>query len=224
MVPWKVGSTKHDKAFKFWQIGLIAMMAASFMLASCAPSAPASPTATATEASSSPVPVATATSEPTATTQALSFQASVYRDDVAGFEFDYPANWTVGPIEQYSRGGITAFTSWSRPDDVLPDETPAGETRLDVTVQLWDPVNDLDAFVQQRRRALEGSGMVILSQETWALTDGRAAEVFVLEAGNGYQAFYFFSTIGEKYLVLSGDGDLVLLAEIAGTVRGIEGG
>jgi hypothetical protein len=89
------------------------MMALSVMLASCAPSAPASPTATATDEPSSPVPVATATSQPTVTTQALSFQASAYKEKVAGFEFDYAANWTVGPIQQYSRAGITAFTSWS---------------------------------------------------------------------------------------------------------------
>ncbi len=223
MVSRYVRSTTNHKVIKRWQMGMAVMAAAAVLLAACAPSAPASPTATATEALASPVPDATATSEPTPTIQALSFQPSVYRDEVAGFEFDYPSNWTVGPIEQYSRGGITAFTSWTRPADVLPDETPAGETRLDVTVQLWDPVNDLDAFVQQRMMGLEGSGMIILSQDTWVLSDGRAAKVFVLEANNGYQAFFFFSTIGEKYLVLSGDGDLVLLAEIAGTVRGISG-
>lgn len=216
-------SITHNNVVKRWQMIFAVMVAASVLLAACAQSGPTSPTATATEAPSSPVPTPTATSEPTATTQALSFQPTVYRDDIAGFEFNYPAGWTVGPSEQHSRGGITAFTSWARPSDVLPDETPAGETRLDVTVQLWDPVNDLEAFVQQRMMGLEGSGMTILSQDTWTLTDGRTAEVFVLEASNGYQAFYFFSTIADKYLVLSGDGDLVILAEIAGTLRGISG-
>lgn len=150
-----------------------------------------------------------------------SFEAAVYRDEVAGFEFDHPAGWFVGPVEQYSRGGITAFTSWERPTDVLPDATPPGETRLDATVQLWDPTGDLEAFVQQRMGAWEASGSSVVSQEDWTLEDGRAARAFVVAGSDGSQAYFFFTTIGDKYLVLSGDGGISLLAEIAHTVRPI---
>jgi hypothetical protein len=188
------------------------------LLAACGPSTPTVPIATATDSPASMTPTSTATSEPTPT-QELSFQSATYQDDVAGFEFDYPASWTVGPSEQYSRGGITAFSSWSRPNDVLPDETPPGETRLDVAVMLWDPINDLDAYVEQRMRALLDSGLTLVSQETWSLTGGRTAEVFVVESNEGRQFFFFFTTIADKYLVLSGDGALTLLAEIAKTVR-----
>src|SRR3972149_5573410 len=58
-------------------------------------------------------------------------------------------SWTV-TSRRVSPGGITAFTSWSRPIDTFPNETPPGETRLDVTVQLWDPTGDLEAFLEQR--------------------------------------------------------------------------
>ena len=45
----------------------------------------------------------------------------------------------------------------------------------------------------------------------------------VVQGVDGAQAFFFFTTIGDKYLVLSGEGDLDLLAEIARTVRPLEG-
>jgi hypothetical protein len=164
-----------------------------------------------------PVPTA-ASLEPTSV-PGLSFEAVAFTDAVAGFEFDYPVGWVVGPVEQQSRGGITAFTSWDRPTDVLPNETPAGETRMDAVVQLWDPKGDLEAFVEQRSKAWDASGIVVTPQEEWTLADGRPAKSFLLQASNGAQSYIFFTTLGDKYLVLSGEGDLALLAEIAHTVR-----
>ena len=178
------------------------------MLTEAAPTAAAPTTA----------PAATAVPS-TATQPPLSFAPALYRNAAAGFEFDYPSGWTVGPDEQYSRGGVTPFTSWTRPTDVLPDATPPGETRLDATVQLWDPTGDLEAFLGQRRTAWEGSGIAVISEERWALEDGRPAAAFVVQGSDGAQAYFFLTTIGDKYLVLSGDGDLALLAEIAHTVR-----
>jgi len=171
----------------------------------------AAPPAATSEPTAAP-PVATAVPE-------LSFEAATYRNPSAGFEFDYPAGWAVGPDEQYSRGGITAFSSWDRPTDVLPGATPPGETRLDVTVQLWDPKGDLKAFLDQRQSAWDGSGIRVISEERWNLADGRQAAAFVVEGSDGTPAYFFLTTIGDRYLVLSGEGDLALLAEIAHTVR-----
>jgi len=210
------GNSRYGAGRLGSKIGLAAGL--MLLLAACTPSVPAGPTATETDVLMSPVPVATATIEPTLT-QTPSSLGATYRDEDAGFEFDYPAGWTVGPSEQYSRGGITAITSWSRPSDVLPGPTPAGETRLDVTVQLWEPINDLEAFVNQRQGAWEASGSEVVSHETWALSEAVSAEVFVVEGSDGVRGFFFFTVIADKYLVLSGDGDLELLAEIAGTVR-----
>ena len=169
-----------------------------------------------------PGPTLEATTAPLATESlppSLSFEAAPYRDAAAGFEFDYPATWLVGPSQQQSRGGITAFTSWPRPLDVFPDETPPGETRMDVTVQLWDPTGDLEAFLAQRRLAWDASGIEITAEERWTLDDGRAAAAFIVEGSDGAPGYFCFTTIGDRYLVLSGNGDLALLAEIAHTVR-----
>jgi hypothetical protein len=197
------------------------------MLSGCSGPSAAAPTATIEQAASPVAPSATAApttvSQPTAR-PGPTFQPVTYRDETGGFEFDHPAGWTVGPIEQFPRGGITAFTSWERPADVLPGETPPGETRLDATVQLWEPVNDLEAFVETRRLAWEASDIHIVSQEEWALGDDRAAQAFIVEGSEGARAYFFFTTLEDKYLVLSGDGDLMLLAEIAHTVRPIPPG
>jgi hypothetical protein len=159
---------------------------------------------------------------PTATSPApLSFEPTQYRNAAAGFEFDYPSQWTVGPDQQYSRGGVTPLTSWTRQADVLPDATPPGETRLDATVQLWDPKGDLEAFIGQRQAAWDGSGIAVISEERWAMEDGRAAAAFVVQGSDGAEAYFFLTTLGDNYLVLSGEGDLALLGEIAHTVRPI---
>lgn len=165
----------------------------------------------------------TATTAPPEPTQPAgpSFEVTAYRDETAGFEFDHPAGWTVGPVEQHSRGGITAFTSWDRPTDVLPDLTPPGETRMDTTVQLWEPTGDLEAFLAQRKGAWDASGITVEAEDAWTLADGRPARAFVVSGSDGTRSYFFFTTLGDKYLVLSGGGDLDLLAEIAHTVRPI---
>jgi hypothetical protein len=172
-----------------------------------------------TEAAPTAAPAVT--SAPPTATPPLSFDPVLYQNASAGFEFDHPSLWAVGPDQQQSRGGITAFTSWSRPTDTFPNETPPGETRFDVTVQLWDPTGDLEAFLGQRHSAWDASGIAVLSEDRWTLDDGREAVAFVVEGADGTQSYFFFTTIGDKYLVLSGGGDLGLLAEIAHTVRPI---
>lgn len=197
----------------------LAVVLAAATLAACAGPRAETPASLPTQTYAPPVTEPPA-AEPTATVPAgPTFEATTYRNETSGFEFDYPAGWTVGPDEQYSRGGITAFTSWERPTDVLPGEAPPGETRFDATVQVWDPKGDLEAFVAQRMLAWDASGIAVQSQEEWLLSDGRPARAFIVAGSDGAEAYFFLTTIGDDYLVLSGSGDLALLAEIAHTVR-----
>ena len=83
---------------------------------------------------------------------------------------------------------------------------------MDATVQLWDPKGDLQAFVDQRMMAWDASGIGVASEESWTLSDGRPARAFVVAGMDGAQGYFFLTTIGDKYLVLSGSGDLALLA------------
>ena len=201
-----------------WPLAAALMLAAG--LGACVRSPVAAPSPTEIPATVAPAAQPSPTALVAATeTSGPDFEAATYTNTAAGFAFDYPAGWTVGPDEQQSRAGITAFTSWARPADAMPGETPPGETRLDSTVQLWEPTGDLEAFLAQRRGAWDGSGIRIVSQEDWTLDDGRPAAGFVVEGSDGAQGYFFLTTIGDKYLVLSGSGDLALLAAIAHTVR-----
>jgi hypothetical protein len=96
---------------------------------------------------------------------------------------------------------------------------PETSPRMDATVLNWDPKNDLDAFIDVRKQAWSASGMEVLSEEQYTLMGGHRAVRFLIEGVDGEQALLITTTVGQRYLVLSGTGDLDVLAEIAGTVR-----
>jgi hypothetical protein len=182
-------------------------------------SEPTPPKATQTEVVLEPTPTSAPTERPV---PALSFEPATYRDDAGGFEFDYPADWSFDPGEHQSRGYFVQFYSWVwKPGDPV-DPLPDGGTVLSVTVQLWDPKNDLEAFVNQRKLAWDASSISILSEERITLTGDRPATQFVVQGIDGSQSFFLLTTNGENYLVLSGYGDLNLLANIAHTLRSLQ--
>jgi hypothetical protein len=167
------------------------------------------------EPTTTPLPTQTPLPQP-------AFEATTYRDDQAGFEFDYPVGWTFDPGEHQSRGYYVQFYSWDwQPGDPI-DPLPEGGTVFSITVQLWDPKNDLEAFINQRKLAWDSSGTSILSEERLTLAGDRPAAQFVVQGVDGSQAFFLLTTNGEDYLVLSGNGDLSLLAEIVKTLRPIQ--
>ena len=160
-------------------------------------------------------PLPTETPEP-------AFIPTTYRDEAARFEFDYPAGWTVDNGETQSRGSYVQFYSWDWQPGQPIDPLPEGESVLTVTNQLWDPKNDLEAFINQRKTAWEASGISILSEDRPTLADGRPAAQYTVQGVDGAQAYFLLTTNGENYLVFSGSGDLDLLAAISQTVRPIQ--
>ena len=203
---------------------VILIMPLFLALAACAgqstavPETPLAPTATeqATAPQPTPEPTAAATEQLPAQTEAppepaLSFEPATYEDELAGFELDYPAEWQLSDQQVLGDRGSQALL------------TSNGEPRLAITVYLWDPKNDLDAYVDHRRQAWSGSGFSILLEEPLVLEGGHPAMRFVVQTAEGEQAFFFFTTIGERYLELSGTGDPALLAKIAQTVHVLEG-
>jgi hypothetical protein len=139
---------------------------------------------------------------------AVSFEAVTYQDDEAGFAFEYPSNWGIGFQETQSRGYVKQLQDATGP-------------RLDVVVLLWDPKGDLPAYLEVRRSAFESSGTIV-EEKSLNLENGREAATFLVEGVDGNQGFFFITTLHDRYLQLSGSGDLELLAEIARTVRVIE--
>jgi len=175
-------------------------------------------------ATQEPSPTATSqpepTLEPTATpTQAgPSFEALAYRDENAGFELEYPASWTLDEsgAQGGDRGYYVQFSSWAHaPGDI--EEVPTGESILTVSVLLWEPL-DLDAYMEVRRQAWDVSGMTILSEEEVQLAGNLRAFKVLIQAQD-QQSIFVTTLLGERFLVLSGSGDLDLLSEIALTLR-----
>jgi hypothetical protein len=207
-----------------------------FLIIACSPRRTNLPVASATQ---EPSPVVVATAENTATPEpalapeqpstssevpapVLSFEKTTYQDAVNGFSFDYPEQWAFDGGEEQSRGSYVQFYSWDwQPGDVV-DSIPAGETVLTVLVNLWDPKDDLESFIANRKLAWENSGILILVEEPVLLGDGRSASRYIVQGTDGMQGFFLFTTIGERYLTLSGSGDLDLLTEISGTLRFVQ--
>jgi hypothetical protein len=166
------------------------------------------------ETASEPLTEPVATELVTDTAQ-LSFTPATYIDESAGFELDYPAEWTLDPSSQIGvRGGQALLLSPGTTPETLAD----GGTRVSITTYIWDPKNDLDAYVAQRKVAWDASGFAIAREEQWQLADGRIAYVFVVQMPEE-PTFTLFTTIGDDYLQIGGDGDLALVEEIAYTLR-----
>jgi len=195
-------------------------------LAACAPASGAAQPPAATQIpptlpplpSSTPLP--TSTPAPTATLQPtlvkLSFTAVPYQDAEAGFEIQYPANWTLVPKTVIgSRGSQAAAFSPGTTAEKLAD----GGSRLDMTVYKWDPKQDLSAFVTHRTSAWEGSGFTVTPGATWKLADGRGVASFIIQTPDKLLSYFLLTTVGEDYLEISGEGDLPLVEETAHTLR-----
>lgn len=192
----------------------------TFILAACGPASSQPPT-------DLPTPLVFSTREPTATIISsetpgmaqVSFEPATYRDETAGFELDYPSSWTADPPQVGGdRGYFAQITSWSRNPGELPEEIPAGGTIMSINVLLWDPKNALDEFIDVRKQAWAAPGFEILLEEEWTLAGDWKAFRFLIQTPDE-EAFFLITTVGERYLLLSGTGDLDLLVEIARTLR-----
>lgn len=134
-------------------------------------------------------------------------EMTTYADPANGILFEHPANWQPDLEETGSRGYIKQFAA---PDGSL----------IALTLQDWDPKGDLAAFVETRKTAWGASGMTILDEQAWTLADDHPALRFIIRSADGSEdAFFLITTLGERYLTLSGSGDLDILATVAKSLK-----
>ena len=184
-----------------------------FIAAGCAPSTPQISTP---QIPTPPVDIPSPTPTAAPTAVPLSFTPATYKAEADGFELDYPSGWTLIPISVIgSRGAQGQVLS----PGSTPETLSAGGTRVTITIYSWDPKNDLAAFVTQRRTAWDAGGSSIVSESKGDLLDGRKQMSFIVESPEKQQAFVLFTTLGEKYLQIAGEGNLALAEEIAHTMR-----
>lgn len=218
-------------------VGVLAFVFAALM-AGCGSTGGATPEATATvfpvvgaPATDTPAPAATeavvteveteaeaageATLEPGEENATLSFVPATYSDESAGVTLEYPADWSLDPSSVVGvRGAQALLASPGSSAETIAD----GGTRVSIMTYIWDPKNDLDAWVAQRKTAWDASGFTLAREEEWTLADGRAAKVFVVQAPDS-ESITLLTTAGEDYLQVTGEGDLALAEEILRTVR-----
>jgi hypothetical protein len=149
---------------------------------------------------------------------AASFESQPYVDETTGFALDYPADWTATQSMVGDRGSQTVL---SKPELADAADLPAGETRVTVAVNQWEPKNDLAAYVDTRKTAWESSGFTVVEEEEPVLDLGLAAKQFVIQTPDGKQALFLFAAVGDQYVTVSGEGDMNLVKEIASRLRPI---
>lgn len=128
--------------------------------------------------------------------------------------------WSVQEAVVGPRGTQVQFLS--SPDLAEAATLPDGATRLNATVYLWDPKNDLAAYVANRKTAWDASGFRVVDEQHMTLELGLSAVQFVVETPET-QVVFLFAALGDQYLELSGEGDLELVREIVGRVRPLSG-
>ena len=151
-----------------------------------------------------PVPTPTS-AEPTP-----SFEARTYRDEENGFAFEFPVKWELANQgEEFSRGTVV---------QLYQGEEPA----LTVSVLSWDPSGQLAAYSEMRETAWLNSEFEILAEEQLTLSDGTSALRYVVESPAGDRSLFLMLELDQRYLVLSGTGDLEALRQVTASLRLLE--
>lgn len=163
-------------------------------------------------------PTPTKTMAAQAKLPAAPFDAQTYINEEAGFALDYPTGWTVNEVTVGSRGTQIQFLS--NPALAEAAAIPAGETRLSATLYQWDPKNDLDAYIENRKNAWSASGFTILEEQPLTLELGLPAVQFTLQTPES-QAVFLITALEDQYLELAGEGDLDLVKQIVQRLRPI---
>lgn len=160
-----------------------------------------------------------AESEDPASQPVLSFEGVEYVDEQAGVKLFHPIDWSVSPRELIGERGSQAvlLSSGSNLEQVAENGA-----RITLVLYKWDPKNDLAAFIAQRELAWEASGFEFSRQESFQLEDGREVEIFSVNVIEGGEVIFAFTTAGEDYLQIAGEGDLDLVREMINSLQSVE--
>lgn len=137
---------------------------------------------------------------------AYSFEPAIYRNEENGFEIDYPAMWTVDEQVLGTRASGAQFYE-------------NGDFVMAAIVYLWDPRNDLDAYVNHWRDGWTASGIAILSEEELAIGRDWRVIRFELQTAEGDTETIFFTEVGDRYLQIAGPNENGVLDEVISSLR-----
>ena len=175
------------------------------------------------------IAVPTATDEPAATPApteapvnqklpAASFDSETYINEQFGFALDYPAGWTVNESIVGDRGSQIQFLS--SPEIAESAVLPEGASRVTAVLYDWDPKNDLPAYIANWKTAWDSSGFTVTEEQPLVLDLGLNAVQFMIKTPDS-SAVVLITALGDKYMVLSGEGNSELAKEIVQRLRPI---
>ena len=206
---------------EIWMNRIILLLIVVFLVAACTPAATLAP--------EDSIVVPPAIDQPTGTPQpteppaspklpATSFESETYINEEFGFALDYPAGWTVSESILGDRGSQVQFVS--APELAEVGVLPEGASRVTAVIYNWDPKNDLPAYIANWKTAWDSSGFTIMEETPLVLDLGLNAVQFVIKTPDS-SAVVLVTALGDRYLVLSGEGNLELAKEIVGRLRPI---
>ena len=195
---------------------LILMM----LMAACVPAATSRAPNTIVVPAVTNKPAATATPTEVPVSAKLSpapFEAETYINMEFGFALDYPARWMVHENIVNDPPQIQFFSSTELIESAV---LPEGASRVTAVIDDWEPKNDLPAYVANWKTAWESSGLTIVEEQPLVLDLGLNAVLFKLKTPDS-SAVILITALGDKYMILSGEGDLELAKEILQRLRPI---
>ena len=200
---------------------IVLFLTLTFLAAACTPAATLVP--------EDNIVVPPVIDQPTATPQpteppanpklpATSFESETYINEEFGFALDYPAGWTVNESMLGDRGSQVQFVS--APELAEVGVLPEGASRVTAVIYNWDPKNDLPAYIANWKTAWESSGFTIMEEIPLVLDLGLNAVQFTITTPDS-TAIVLVTALSDRYLVLTGEGNLELAKEIMGRLRPI---
>ena len=147
---------------------------------------------------------------------APNFEAQTYINKEVGFAMEVPVKWTISESIVGDRGSQVKFLS--SPEIANLSTLPEGATRISATVYQWDPKNDLAEYVSHWKQAWTSSGQTI-QEEKKSVHEGGLDTVQIVLKNSDTTVTVLLTAIGDRYLVVSGEGDMALVKEILRTVR-----
>lgn len=148
---------------------------------------------------------------------AAPFESETYINEEFGFALDYPAWWTVNESIIDDRPQIQFFSS---PEIAESGDLPEGASRVIAVIYDWEPKNDLPTFIANWKTIWESSGFTIVEEQPLVLDLGLNAVQFMIKTPDS-SAVVLITALVDKYMILSGEGDLELAKEIVQRLRPI---
>jgi spore coat assembly protein SafA len=146
-----------------------------------------------------------------------------FRDEFAGFEIDYPEDWSVvdvaSELKQQSPTYSITLMSWE-PEEPGRGGIPEDGSKVDIGVSMGAGAS-LEAAVEARRAELAQAvpANEITFEEPWDLPGGLQAVRWIVQPVEGDTLDEVIAAIGGNRIIVSGLGDPALFEQIAMTLR-----